>query len=197
MTDNFMKDKDSGTVQIFMLVVGRCYRLRVSFQYNSYQDEFEILEVRVKVPDGEIVQLKSDMIISTNGDREVVAEFKPESFKSQKLKQVSPTFGTSEEKYIQLNVTVKSRIDVEGGQIDFSDGKVVCKMFAYESRLWWQKIVRWWHKKWEWLPQTMRTCIKCGVYPTKSFPSRLCCFCCCAILALVVGALRLGSFLGL
>lgn len=155
-----MRDDNMQDDPIFMLVVGRIYRLRVSLRHkHRSQATFrQISGVTAKAPDAEAKTLDIIEITPACNGHEVVALFNATEIGSDRLMQVSPMSGELEKKYVMLDVRVSLSIEEAEEVQSLLDlnGRVVCNMVANDALLEARRIVRWAREQWDQGPQWMR-----------------------------------------
>lgn len=153
MTDDYMDDP------VFMLVVGRVYRLRVALRHkHRNQARFRrISAIILKAPDGEEVPAGIEEITEACDGHEVVALLDTKSLKSERFRRVSPMFGSLEQKYNMMEVIVVVEIqEAETTQEVELSRTIVCCMAASEQRLVGRRLASWIGDKWKRAPQGMR-----------------------------------------
>lgn len=152
MTDPFL----SGPV--FVLQLKRDYRLKMTLthKHRGWLQFYRIKRVTVKPLDGQSVELEIARVKSSQNRHEVVALFKPERHQSKQLSSLSPSFGSLDERYVTLEVSIDLETDTRTRECLTLTGKMFCKMISANSKMKAQRFDKVASRQWEGAPEWIR-----------------------------------------
>jgi len=159
MADDFIEDQP-----IFLLENKRVFRIRISLAHKHQSDasSFKINYIALKPSNGIEKEVDIAETKPPSEGNEVVAFFDTESFQSSKLAHGCPQFGSVEEKYIEIAVTIG--LDVKAGNARPASES----HFEMKGNMWClpvsehnpstnvRKFMRFASEKWKTAPQWMR-----------------------------------------
>lgn len=165
-----MHDDNLGDEPIYMLVINRPCRLRVSLKHKNEQLSLAemIVGVTLKAPEGPAIPLAIEELSPACMGHQVVAYLHPAQLQSDELLRVSPGRGLSEEKYAMLEVTVYLKTDT--AFYHELKTRVVCNMVAHNNRLFPRAIIREANNLWSKVPQWIKNALRIAIFIREIFP---------------------------
>jgi len=153
-----MKDEKRPNHVIFLTNIGRDYLIRGCIRRNSQMPLCikHIISVHIGVCDGITVELPVHEVTKDSESFSFVALLEPAKLESAKMTSFSPLFGSFDQKYIELDVTVEVLI---GGAVRIPvplKGTIFCRMHHPSRRFIVRKLIRSADRAWSYIPQPAR-----------------------------------------
>jgi len=162
MTDDYVKEEP-----IFLINHEEEYRLRVSLGHKNRCDaaRFRIKYILVEEPDGNELGLLVTETKEPSKGSEVIAAFKPSHFQSLMLRSGCSRWGSVEEKYVRMKVTIGIDVTANKAQgtnrITELSGTIVCYPISKFNPIprmqrFKREATRFWRESPQWIKDTMR-----------------------------------------
>ena len=150
---------------VYILNIGGTFRLRVSLTHRQLLLPIsEVTGVQIVTPEGEEYELETMLEFANQATCEMVALLALDSYKSQRLAQVSPYCGDVHTKYTTFDVIVSVLMAGSPDHTLRLRTKIFCRMIRRERQQWRRKCLREVRKLYSCMPQSAKKVVKWSLF---------------------------------